>query len=78
MQILVNDWLPRVADLVDAMRKFWEDLVPMNSAYGGRVIILFNCIHALMSHQLQGLIKRSLDHLLKTIDVYKVWLFLFT
>ena len=72
MQIIVNDWLPRVADLVEAMRKFWEDLVPMNSQFGGRVATLFNCIHALMSQQLQGLIKRSLDHLFETIDSYKV------
>lgn len=71
-QILVNDWLPRVADLVDAMRKFWQDLVPRNSSYGGRATILFNCIHSLMSRQIMGLIDRSLQYLLKTINVYKV------
>lgn len=72
LQILINDWLPRVADLVDAMRKFWEELVPMNSVHAGRSETLFKCIHALMSQQLQGLIKRSLDHLFNTINVYKV------
>ena len=63
--------MPRIADLVEAMRDYWRDLVPMNSPHGGRAQILFNCIHALLSLHLQGLIKRSLDHLAETIEVYK-------
>lgn len=54
------------------MRKFWEGLVPMNDTEGGRAVTLFNCIHSLMSHQLQGLILRSLDHFLHTINLYNV------
>lgn len=72
-QILMNDWLPRVADLVDAMIDYWKDLVPLKSKDGGRGAILFRCIHALMSLQVRGMIKRSLDHLYQTLDVYKVW-----
>jgi dynein heavy chain len=63
--------MPRVADLVEAMQDYWRDLVPKNSPYGGRVQLLFNSIHALLSLQLQGLIKRSLDHLAETVEVYK-------
>ncbi|XP_037908989.1 dynein heavy chain 3, axonemal [Hermetia illucens] len=69
--VLINDWLPRVADLVDAMRKSWEDLVAWDTSYGGRAEILFECIHSLMSLQLRGLIQRSVDHLFRAIDVYK-------
>lgn len=72
LQILVNDWLPRVADLMEAMSDYWRDLVPMKSSFVGRGEMLFNCIHALMSHQLNGLIRRSLEHLYETIEVYKV------
>lgn len=72
-QILMNDWLPRVADLVDAMINYWKDLVPLKSKDGGRGAILFRCIHALMSLQVRGMIKRSLDHLRQTLDVYEVW-----
>lgn len=68
----MNDWLPRVADLVDIMIDYWKDLVPMKSKDGGRGAILFRCIHALMSRQVRGLIERSLEHLYKTLDVYKV------
>lgn len=71
MQILVNDWMPRVADLVDVMRKYWRDLVPRNSTHGGRGTIFFNCIHALTSYHLQGLIKKSLDNLVDTLEVYR-------
>lgn len=70
-QILVNDWMPRIADLIEAMQDYWRDLVPMNSPHGGRAQILFNCIHALLSLHLQGLVKRSLDHLAETVEVYK-------
>ncbi|KAL1398756.1 hypothetical protein pipiens_008712 [Culex pipiens pipiens] len=69
--ILVNDWMPRVADLVDVMRKYWRDLVPRNSTHGGRGTIFFNCIHALTSYHLQGLIKKSLDNLVDTLEVYR-------
>lgn len=72
LQILLNDWLPRVADLIDAMRKFWTNLVPRNSRFGGRCVTLFQCVHALMSQQLRGLIRRSIDHLYNTIEVYRV------
>lgn len=68
----MNDWLPRVADLVDAMIDYWKDLVPMKSKNGGRAAILFRCIHALMSRQVQRLIQRSLNHLLEALDIYKV------
>lgn len=68
----MNDWLPRVADLIDAMRKFWEDLVPRYSTSCGRAETFFNCIHALMSYQLRGLIQRSIDHFYNTIKVYGV------
>uniref|UniRef100_A0A1B0EXW2 AAA+ ATPase domain-containing protein n=1 Tax=Lutzomyia longipalpis TaxID=7200 RepID=A0A1B0EXW2_LUTLO len=68
--ILVNDWLPRVADLIDEMRKFWIDLVAFHSRHGGRATIMFRAIHALMSYQLQKLIKKSVDHLMETIQTY--------
>ncbi|GAB0093009.1 Dynein heavy chain [Sergentomyia squamirostris] len=68
--ILVNDWLPRLADLVDEMRKFWIDLVAFHSRHGGRATIMFKAIHALMSYQLQTLIKKSVDHLMATIEMY--------
>lgn len=63
--------MPRVCDLIEAMEDFWKDLVPRNTPHAGRAQILFNCIHALLSLQLQGLIKRSLDHLTETIEIYK-------
>ena len=69
-QIIMNDWLPRVADLIDSMRPVWEDLIARKSRYGGRAAIMFNAIHALMSLQLQRLIKRSVDHLLNTLQRY--------
>lgn len=68
----MNDWLPRVADLVDTMIDYWKDLVPRVSKNGGRAAILFRCIHALMSRQIQKLIQRSLDHLYQTLDAFKV------
>lgn len=71
----MNDWLPRVADLVDAMIDYWKDLIPMGSKDGGRGAILFRCIHALMSRQVQRLIQRSLNHLYEALDVYKVKMF---
>lgn len=52
------------------MRKFWVDLVPRRSTIDGRYRTLFGCIHALMSHQLRGLIQRSVDHLFRTLRVY--------
>lgn len=63
--------MPRIADLIEAMQDYWRDLVSRNSSHGGRAQILFNCIHAMLSLHLQGLIKRSLDHLAETIEVYK-------
>lgn len=71
-QIIMNDWLPRVADLIDVMRKFWEDLVPRFSSSPGLGETFFKCIHALMSCQLRGLIQRSINHLFNTIKVYGV------
>lgn len=68
----MDDWLPRCADLMDIMRKKWLDLVPMNNAnYGGRAMILFHCIHALMSHQLTTLITRNIDHFVDIFQLYK-------
>ncbi|XP_054732574.1 dynein axonemal heavy chain 3-like [Anastrepha obliqua] len=69
--LLMNDWLPRCADLVDVMRRTWKDLVPMNQKYGGRAAVLFNCIHALMSHHLQGLITRSISVLYTNLTRYE-------
>lgn len=63
--------MPRVADLIEVMEDYWIDLVPKNSPHAGRAQILFNCIHALLSLHVQGLIKRSLDHLKETVEVYK-------
>lgn len=71
-KILLNDWLPRVADLVDTMIAYWKDLVPKESINGGRAEILFRCIHALMSRQIQKLIQRSLDQLYQALDAFKV------
>lgn len=68
----MNDWLPRCADLVDSMMNHWKHLVPMKSKDGGRAAILFRCIHSLMSRQVQGLIKRSIDHFYNALIVYKV------
>lgn len=70
----MNDWLPRCADLVDSMMDRWKHLVPMKSKDGGRAAILFRCIHSLMSRQVQGLIKRSIDHFFDALVVYKVCL----
>lgn len=72
LKILMNDWLPRVADLVDSMISYWKNLVPMKSRDGGRAAILFRCIHSLMSRQVQRLIQRSIDHLYNVLAVYKV------
>lgn len=71
-KLLMNDWLPRCADLVDSMMNHWKHLVPMKSKDGGRAAILFRCIHSLMSRQVQGLIKRSIDHFYNALVVYKV------
>lgn len=69
----MNDWLPRVAKLVYIMFDYWKDLAPVRPSPSiGRAAILFHCIHALMSYQIQGLLKRSLQHLYNTIEVYKV------
>lgn len=69
----MNDWLPRVAKLVYMMFDYWKDLAPIRPSPSiGRAAILFRCIHALMSYQVQGLLKRSLDHLFNAIEVYKV------
>lgn len=71
-KILMNDWLPRCADLLDTMMDKWKNLVPMKSKDGGRAAILFRCIHSLMSRQVQTLIKRSIDHLYNALIIYKV------
>lgn len=73
----MNDWLPRVAKLVYIMFDYWKDLAPVRPSPSiGRAAILFRCIHALMSYQVQGLLKRSLNHIYETVEVYKVcgWL----
>lgn len=59
-----------MADLIDSMRAVWEDLIARKSRYGGRAAIMFNAIHALMSLQLQGLIKKSVDHLFRTLQQF--------
>lgn len=63
--------MPRVCDLVDAMRHMWKDLVSFKTKSCGQAEILFNCIHALLSYQLQGLIQKSLEHLFQMLVVYK-------
>ncbi|KAM7358170.1 dynein axonemal heavy chain 3-like [Cochliomyia hominivorax] len=68
--LLLNDWIPRCADMMDVMRKTWKDLIPMRGGYGGRAAILFRCVHALMSHHLEILITRSLTFLYKTLNEY--------
>lgn len=68
----MNDWIPRCADMMDVMRKTWKDLIPMRGSYGGRAMILFRCVHALMSHHLESLITRSLTFLYKTLEDYLV------
>ncbi|XP_037881601.1 dynein heavy chain 3, axonemal [Glossina fuscipes] len=68
--LLINDWLPRCADMMDVMRKTWKDLIPMTGAYGGRAGVLFRCVHALMSHHLESLITRSLEYLYRTLCAY--------
>ncbi|ALC43064.1 CG17150 [Drosophila busckii] len=69
--LLVHDWLPRCADLMDLMRNSWKDLVPMSGKYGGRASTLFKCIHSLMSRHLDGLIHKSLAYLFKILCAYK-------
>lgn len=59
-----------MADLIDSMRAVWEDLIARKSRYGGRAAIMFKAIHALMSLQLQRLIKKSVDHLFATLQLY--------
>lgn len=54
------------------MIDYWKKLVPMKSKDGGRAAIMFRCIHALMSRQVQGLIKRSIDHFFNALTIYKV------
>ncbi|XP_059216601.1 dynein axonemal heavy chain 3 isoform X2 [Stomoxys calcitrans] len=68
--LLLNDWIPRCADMMDVMRKTWKDLIPMRGSHGGRATVLFRCVHALMSHHLEGLITRSLTYLYKTLCDY--------
>ncbi|XP_055840841.1 dynein axonemal heavy chain 3 isoform X1 [Episyrphus balteatus] len=68
--ILLNDWLPRAADMVDAMKKTWKHFIPMHSPCKGRAGIFFKCIHSLMSLQLRGLLQRSIDHLFKALKSY--------
>ncbi|XP_075164298.1 dynein heavy chain 3, axonemal [Haematobia irritans] len=68
--LLLNDWIPRCADMMDVMRKTWKDLIPMRGRNGGRAAILFRCVHALMSHHLEGLISRSITYLYKTLCEY--------
>lgn len=58
--------------MMDVMRKTWKDLIPMRGHYGGRAAVLFRCVHALMSHHLEGLITRSLTYLYKTLCDYMV------
>uniref|UniRef100_A0A1I8MKN2 AAA+ ATPase domain-containing protein n=1 Tax=Musca domestica TaxID=7370 RepID=A0A1I8MKN2_MUSDO len=69
-ELLLNDWIPRCADILDVMRKTWKDLIPMRGSHGGRAAVLFRCVHALMSLQLEGLITRSLTYLYKTLCDY--------
>ncbi|XP_033238860.1 dynein heavy chain 3, axonemal [Drosophila pseudoobscura] len=69
--LLLTDWLPRCADLMNDMRVTWRDMVPMFGKYGGRAAILFHCIHALMSRHLNGLITKSINYLFKVLCAYK-------
>ncbi|XP_062127566.1 dynein axonemal heavy chain 3 [Drosophila sulfurigaster albostrigata] len=69
--LLINDWLPRCADLMDLMRNSWKDLVPMSGKYGGRADTLFKCVHALMSRHLDSLINKSLAYLFKVLCGFK-------
>ena len=58
--------------MMDIMRRYWLDMVPMQGRYGGRAAILFRGVHALMSYQLQNLITRSITYLFRTLDSYAV------
>lgn len=52
------------------MRDEWSELIPFGTAFSGRVATLFQCIHALMSHQLRELITRSLNYCVRTLYQY--------
>ncbi|XP_030372078.1 dynein heavy chain 3, axonemal [Scaptodrosophila lebanonensis] len=69
--ILINDWLPRCADLMNLMRNTWKDMVPMHGKFGGRGEVLFNCVHSLMSRHLYSIVQKSLKYLFKVICAYK-------
>ncbi|XP_036671579.3 dynein axonemal heavy chain 3 isoform X3 [Drosophila suzukii] len=69
--LLINDWLPRCADLMNEMRGTWKDMVPMSGKYGGRAAILFRCIHAAMSRHLNSLISKSINYLFKVLCAFK-------
>ncbi|KAH8242116.1 hypothetical protein KR026_003917, partial [Drosophila bipectinata] len=69
--LLLNDWLPRCADLMNEMRNTWKDMVPMSGKYGGRAAALFRCIHAAMSRHLNSLISKSINYLFKVLCAFK-------
>lgn len=71
LQLLINDWLPRCADLMDLMRDSWKNFVPMSGKFSGRADTLFKCIHALMSRHLESIINKSLAYLFKVLCGYK-------
>lgn len=54
------------------MRKKWINLIPQNNEdYGGRSTILFRCIHALMTYQLNTLITRTIHRFLAIFQLYQ-------
>ncbi|EDW73522.2 uncharacterized protein Dwil_GK16602 [Drosophila willistoni] len=69
--LLLTDWLPRCADLMNEMRATWKDMVPMAGKYGGRADTLFRCIHAVMSRHLYSLINKSINYLFKVLCAFK-------
>ncbi|KAH8333343.1 hypothetical protein KR067_000852, partial [Drosophila pandora] len=69
--LLLNDWLPRCADLMNEMRGTWKDMVPMSGKYGGRAAVLFRCIHSAMSRHLNSLISKSINYLFKVLCAFK-------
>lgn len=56
--------------MIESMQPVWRNLIARKSSHGGRATFLFNAIHALMSLQVQGLIKKSVEQFYNTLQLY--------
>lgn len=71
--ILLNEWLPKCADIFLNLKKFWKQYIPKSEEDAVQIIEnFFACANGIMAKQLRRLVLKSLRHFLNMFIKYKV------